>query len=83
MQSSVALTINCKTVSATHNHFPPGAPDCVKLSDLERTFGNYILHSILLSFLNLQAYLNIKILPLGFFFRIRNIKNEAAGRRAF
>lgn len=48
--NSAALTINLKILTATHNHSLPRVPDCVKLSDLEMTFGNYIPNSILISF---------------------------------
>lgn len=49
-QSSVVLTINFKTWSATHYHSSPRTPDSVKFPDSERTVFNYILNSILISF---------------------------------
>lgn len=67
VQSSVAFTINFKSLSALPDPFI-----CVRLSDLERTLGNYIPNSNFISF----TYLKVETFSFCLFvFRLRNIKH--------
>lgn len=49
VHSSAEFTVIFKT-SSTRYHWPPRAPNCIKLWDLDRPLGNYILNSSLRTF---------------------------------